>query len=468
MKVTAVFDIGRTNKKFFLFDKKLKEVYRTYTIIEEIKDEDGFPCDNLTEIIQWVKNTLNQFLRHKTFVIQAVNFSAYGASMVHLDKFGNPVAPLYSYLRPISSDILAKFYATHGDVWQLAKETSSPPLAMLNSGLQPYWIKYAKPDLFKKIKWSLHFPQYLSYLFTGIPVSDYTSIGCHTMLWDYSKKDYHQWVYDEEIDRVLAPIVDTRTMILKSYQDRRLKFGVGIHDSSSALLPYFRFAKAPFLLISTGTWSISMNSFSDAPLTEEDLQNDVLNFMQIDGRPVRASRLFLGNEYKLQIKELLRHFNKKPKHHHHIKIRWKLINKLRSNYQRKFTFDSIKLSHLVSEKVGLDHFKDFGEAYHQLMLELVELQVRSSRMAIGETALKKIYIDGGFINNDIYVKLLVDHFSTYKVETARSGLGSALGAAIVIADKEMTENSLTKHYELKRQKRKKSRKAKRRHDANQI
>ena len=37
-KVTAVFDIGKTNKKFFLFDKDFKEVYKEYTSFKEIED----------------------------------------------------------------------------------------------------------------------------------------------------------------------------------------------------------------------------------------------------------------------------------------------------------------------------------------------------------------------------------------------------------------------------------------------
>lgn len=454
MKVTAVFDIGRTNKKFFLFDRKLKEVYRAYTIIDEIKDEDGFPCDNISIIIQWVRKTLNQFLGHKKYNIQAVNFSAYGASMVHVDKYGKPVAPLYSYIKPIPSDILAEFYTKYGDQWQLAKETSSPPLKMLNSGLQLYWIKYAKPKLFAKIKWSLHLPQFLSYLFTGLPVSDFTSIGCHTLLWDYTKKDYHKWVYTEQIDRVLAPIVDTNTMVSRPYRGQHIKFGVGIHDSSSALLPYFLLTKDPFLLLSTGTWSISMNPFSDEALSRKDLQNDVLKFMQIDGRSVKASRLFLGNEYKRQTRKISKHFQEKPNHHHEIKIDWKLIEKLRTNYKRKFIFDTIKIPREISQGAGLENFKNFEKAYHQLMLELVEMQVKSTEMAIGKTALQKIFIDGGFIDNDIFVKLVAQHFSDHKVETARTGLGSALGAAIVVSGKKLSEESLAKHFELKRQNRK--------------
>ena len=454
MKVTAVFDIGRTNKKFFLFDKKLREVHRTYTNIEEIKDDDGFPCDNLSEITRWAKNTLNDFIRQDQYDIKAVNFSAYGASLVHLDKSGAVIAPLYSYLKPIPSKILKDFYTKYGDQWTLAKETCSPPLGMLNSGLQLYWLKYAKPKIFNRIKWSLHFPQYLTYLFTGLPVSDFTSIGCHTMLWDYKKHDYHDWVYTEGLDRILAPIVDSTTMVLKTYDRQRLSFGVGIHDSSSALLPYFIFANAPFLLISTGTWSISMNSFSNAPLSKKNLQNDVLKFMQIDGRSVKASRLFLGNEYKRQVKKLHAHFQLKPGYEHSIKIDWELIERLRASYERRFAFETIEIPRTIAEENNLSDFSNFEEAYHQLMLELVELQIASSAMALGKTSLSKIYIDGGFIDNDIYVRLLAEHFEDQQVETARSGLGSALGAAIAISDKKLSEKSLSKHYELRRQKKK--------------
>lgn len=45
--VTAIFDIGKTNKKFFLFDADFQEVYREYTSIEPIEDEDGHPTENL-------------------------------------------------------------------------------------------------------------------------------------------------------------------------------------------------------------------------------------------------------------------------------------------------------------------------------------------------------------------------------------------------------------------------------------
>ena len=103
-----------------------------------------------------------------------------------------------------------------------------------------------------------------------------------------------------------------------NYNGKRIKVGVGIHDSSSALLPYVRSVKKPFVLVSTGTWSIALNPFSDVPLTVEDTQNGCINYMRINGKPVKSSRLFLGNEYKLQVQELTEKFKVDENHHKNI------------------------------------------------------------------------------------------------------------------------------------------------------
>ena len=64
-KVTAVFDIGKTNKKFFLFDKNFKEVHKEYISFDEIVDEDGHPTENLSALKKWLKNVFNRILKEK-------------------------------------------------------------------------------------------------------------------------------------------------------------------------------------------------------------------------------------------------------------------------------------------------------------------------------------------------------------------------------------------------------------------
>ena len=446
--VTAVFDIGKTNKKFFLFDKKFREVHRSYAKFSEIRDEDSYPTDDLNAISSWIKSTFDTFIHSDKFEIKALNFSTYGASLVHMDENGNVLTPLYNYTKPFPEQLLKRFYETYGTADIIAKETASPSLAMLNSGLQLYFLKYARPDVFSRIAYSLHFPQYLSYLFTGIPIAEYTSIGCHTALWNFGKQDYHEWVYAEELDNLLPPIVKSDTYMLVSHNGRKLKVGVGIHDSSSALIPYLKAEKKPFLLLSTGTWSICLNPFSEDPLTDHMLTHDCLNFMRQNGKTVRASRLFLGNEYKIQVQQLCQFFGKPQGYQKSIQFDPDIISQIVQSESDKFHLESIQIEREQPDSTNLSMFDSFEHAYHQLLVELTRLQVFSLQLAAGTTKIKKIYIDGGFANNDIYVKLLTHYLPTYKIRTTQASLGSALGAAMVVSDQRVRDKFLNKNYGL--------------------
>ncbi len=450
MKVTAVFDIGKTNKKFFLFDKDYKEVYKNYTRFPEIMDDDGFPCDDLEAITDWVKSSIKEVFDQGIFEVKAINFSTYGASFVHIDKSGNPVTPLYNYLKPYPEELLTEFYKKHGDQRTFARETASPQLGMLNSGMQLYWLKQTKPEIFSKIRWSLHFPQYLSFVLTGIPVSEFTSIGCHTNLWDFDKNDYHNWVFEEGIDMLLPPVISTQTSINTKIYGKQVKVGVGIHDSSSALLPYLRADKKPFLLISTGTWSISLNPFDEGILTDEELRKDCLKFLRVNGNPVKAARLFLGNEYKLQSDKLQEYYEMPEGSHKTVLFNEDIYNQLQTEKKRYFHFESIDLERDQPEKSNYEKFASFEEAYHQLMIELVDLQVDAVKRAMGDTVVRKLYIDGGFADNDLYVKMLSLNFPDLKLRTTQSPLGSSLGASIVISNDEIKKKFLKKHYAMRK------------------
>ncbi|MBP0903821.1 FGGY-family carbohydrate kinase [Mariniflexile gromovii] len=446
--VTAVFDIGKTNKKFFLFDKNYKEVYKEYIHFDEIEDEDGFPTENLEALQTWLKNVFENILKASEFNVKAINFSTYGASFVHLDENGDVLTPLYNYTKPIDKSIVDSFLQKYGPKEEFLKTTGCFDLSLLNSGLQLYWLKYSKPEVFKKIKYSLHLPQYLSYVFTGIPLSEYTSIGCHTALWDYTIKDYHEWVYKEELNKILPKIVSTETSINMNYNGKRIKIGVGIHDSSSALLPYVRSVKKKFVLVSTGTWSITLNPFTDHPIIEDTHDKDSINYMRINGKPVKATRLFLGNEYKIQVKKLDKHFGVSEDYHRHVKFDYDTYVEINKNFKHMFKWESLTDSNMPSE-IEIPYTK-FEDAYHQLMTELVLLQIKSIKEVIGSDSIKRLYIDGGFSDNDLFVKLLSHHFRNMKLRTTDSSLGSALGAAIAISDTELNSKFLKKNYSLKK------------------
>lgn len=448
-KVTAVFDIGKTNKKFFLFDKDYQEVYREYIKFDEIKDEDGYPCEDLKALQKWLKQVFNKMLKSEEFDIKAINFSSYGASWVHLNDQGEILTPLYNYTKPLDPAIQDSFYKKYGPEEEFSSITGSPTSGMLNSGMQLYWIKYTKPEIYNQIRYSLHLPQYLSYIFTGIPISEYTSIGCHTGLWDYEKKDYHAWVYKEDIDKKLPPIVSTETSLNMNYNGKRIKIGVGIHDSSSALLPYVRSINKPFILISTGTWSVSLNPFSEGHLSPELVANGCLNYMRINGKPVKSSRVFLGNEYNLQVKKLSEHYNVAADHHKTIKFNDDVFFEIYQNsFQNMYKWVSIEDENMPSE-TSLP-YDSFTYAFHQLVIELVLVQVKAIRLAQGRQDIKKLYLDGGFSDNDVFVKLLSYFLSDMTLRTTTASLGSALGAAISISDSKLNSKFLKKNYSLKK------------------
>ncbi len=447
-KVTAVFDIGKTNKKFFLFDKDFQEVYREYTRFENINDEDGYPTEDLERLKIWLKEVFDRILDAQKYDITSINFSTYGASLVHLDENDEVVTPLYNYTKKIPQEIIDSFYEKYGPKSVFAVATGSPVSGLLNSGIQLYWLKYTKPEIFKKIKYSLHLPQYLSFIFTGIPVSEHTSIGCHTALWDYTKKDYHDWVYQEGINKILPRIVSTETSINMNYNGKRIKIGVGIHDSSAALLPYIRSVRKKFILVSTGTWSIAMNPFSELALKDSDIDKKCINYMRINGKAVKASSLFLGNEYKEQVKLLSEHFQVSNVYHKTIRFDHDIYLEIIKDFEYMYRWVSFNDERMPkSTRIPYDQFE---HAYHQLMVELVLLQVDSIKTVSGKDDIEKLYIDGGFSDNDVYIQLISHYLRNMKLSTTHSSLGSALGAALCISDVRLNSKFLRKNYALKK------------------
>ena len=447
-RVTAVFDIGKTNKKFFLFDEAYQEVHKEYIKFDEITDEDGYPTEDLALLQKWLKEVFNRVLESEKYNVKAINFSSYGASFVHLDINGNPLTPLYNYTKEIDQSIINKFLDTYGPKDEFLKTTGCSGLSLLNSGLQLYWIKHKKPEVYKNIKYSLHLPQYLSYIFTGIPISEYTSIGCHTALWNYKTKDYHDWVYKEGIHKILPPLVSTETSVNMNYNGKRIKIGVGIHDSSSALLPYVRSVKKKFALISTGTWSITFNPFTDHAISENLEDNDAINYMRINGKPVKATRLFLGNEYKIQVRKLDEHFGVNEDYHRSVKFNANSYYEIVKDFERCFKWESISDVNMPPKtKIPFDKYE---HAYHQLITELMLLQLESIKKAIGDDDIKRLYVDGGFSDNDVYIKLLSHYFRDKKLRTTNASLGSALGAAIAISDSKLNSKFLKNNYSLKK------------------
>jgi sugar (pentulose or hexulose) kinase len=413
--VIAIFDMGKTNKKLFLFDESYHVVFERSARLEEISDEDGFPCEDIELLKRWLFDSMDEISQLRQFDIKAVNFSAYGASMVYLDENGNYIAPLYNYLKPYPGKLEDQFYSTYGGKENFSVQTASPALGSLNSGLQLYRIKYENPDLFKRIKYALHLPQYLSYLLSGEKSSDMTSIGCHTALWNFTGNNYHEWVEKEGMIDKLAPIRSSTSVT----DAAKHKIGVGLHDSSAALIPYLMSFKEPFVLLSTGTWSISLNPFIQSPLTTDELKNDCLNYIQYNGRPVKASRFFIGHYHDDQLNKIASGFGSNVYNYSSLSYdsgqsKWALLEA-----------PDKEPDSTAPENPGLAE-------YFQLMQALVKKQKLSTDLVITHTDTRQIFVDGGFSQNDIFMHILAASYPEIKVYAASIPQSTALGAALSI------------------------------------
>ncbi len=439
-KVIAIFDIGKTNKKILLFNYDLKLISEIEGKFDQIKDDDGFECDNIEFIEKWIRESILGLLGSEKYELTAVNFTTYGATLAYLDEHGKRLTPIYNYLKPIPDNIPNELYKKYGGKDEFCRRTASPALGMLNSGLQALWLKRIKPEIFNKVKYVLHFPQYLSYCLTGKIFSEHTSVGCHTAMWDFDNSAYHPWIKDEDLDLPLPTDIGSLTEIKMGV--KKLKIGKGIHDSSASLAPYFAGSKGNFLLVSTGTWCINMNPFNSEKLTASQLSKDCLCYLSITQQPVKSSRLFLGHFHDSLSKVMSENFKVPENSYKNVKPDFNLVSSLKNKYKdRGIFFKPEPDSREINKNIDFSLFKSFDEGYHQLMIELCNLTIEAINLVIpSDDKIENIYITGGFSKNELFVKMIASAYPSKKIYTSEINNATALGAALVILNSLDPEN----------------------------
>ena len=435
-EVIAVFDIGKTNKKILLFDSNFKVVKQHEEKFPVISDDDGFECDDIGLIASWISKSLEEIIAGNEYDLKGVNFSTYGASLMFLDEKGQRLTPVYNYLKEVPETIAAGLFEQYGGKNEFCRKTASPALGLLlNSGIQILWLEQEKPELFEKVKSVLHFPQYLSYTLSNKIVSEPTSIGCHTFMWDFDQMKYHQWISDNKI--VLPEPINNDVVFTADVAGKEVKVGTGIHDSSASLVPYLKASPAKFILVSTGTWCINMNPYNEEPLTAGELEQDCLCFLTPNKEQVKSSRLFMGYFHEVWAEKLAKHFDVPGDSFKTVKNNQELVSELSNKYgdasvyypNGKESFeDGLKI-------VDLSVFVNYEQAYTKLMIDLTALCVTSIKLVVPRNDNTEIlYVSGGFARNPIFIKLLKKGFPGKKVLISEIDNSSALGAAMVMAD----------------------------------
>lgn len=426
--VILIFDIGKTNKKAVLFDENLRILESETVQFPEIPDDDGFPSEDIINLEKWIDKILLQVLNSVVYNLLGVNFTTYGATLVFLNDRNERIAPVYNYLKAMPDNVPEGLYEQYGGINEFSRKTASPSLGMLNSGLQILWLKKFKKKIYNEIKTILHFPQYLSFRYTGKIVSEFTSIGCHTCMWDFDLMQYHRWLDDEGIK--LPDPISNSLLFEGKFKGNSFNTGIGIHDSSASLVPYLQSSSDEFILLSTGTWCINMNPFNHSPLTAEQLDNDCLSYLSINQKPVKSSRVFAGYIHDKHVERFSEFFNTSKDYYKTVKTDYKLLaGHLNINPSDTLSMSEAELNELFDPK----KFKSFEEAYHILMIELTKIIIRSIYLIIPEkNSISSLYISGGFAKNELFTGLLATYLKDRNIYISEIDNATSLGAALVI------------------------------------
>ncbi|RWX81841.1 carbohydrate kinase [Neorhizobium lilium] len=288
----AVFDLGKTNSKLHVFfpDGSVVAESRTRPVW---RDEGGLRVLDDQHLLGWMQEQLEAAVeRHG---VTGVMFSGHGCTFALIED-GELAMPILDYEQEPPADVAARVDALLPDF----AETFSPRLPLgLNYGRHILWLQDRDPELFGRVETILAYPQFWSWRFSGVGVSEVSYLGCHSHLWaplvdDYSGLVMHQGWRKKmpSMERAGAALGTWRT---KSQKDVTVYNGV--HDSNSALYYYRSIGFSDFTLVSTGTWVIVFNPA--CPLDVLHPERDMLANVTVDHLPVATIRFMGGREYEI-------------------------------------------------------------------------------------------------------------------------------------------------------------------------
>ena len=429
-KVIAVFEVGEIKKRFFLFNHDLNVVFQSEEIFSALIDENGFECENISAVENWIITSLEEVIKSKNHEVIAVNYTTSEASLAFLNGEGELLFPIYHNSWPMSQDVVESLYEKYGGRDEFCRKTGSPSTGMLNSGFQILWLKKERKDLFDQMAYVLHYPQYLPHIFTHSIVSECTSIGCHTAMWDYDNKTYHRWLSDEGI--ILTNPMCNHYTVETNVACQPILSGIGVHDLSAMLVPFLRSSQEKFVFVSTGKRCVNMNPFNQEPLTVDQLNNDCFYLFGDNRNPFQATRWEMGQIYDAGVKQLAGYFRIKAGREESVEIDDELIASFLEKGDEKFFFKGGVDEDFVEPLVDLRMFSSFKEAYHRLMFDLTLREVESLKLVAPEKDEENIIVLGDFAENEIFIRLMASFFPERKVFTSLVNYPGALGAALVI------------------------------------
>lgn len=298
--VVIVVDIGKTHARVSLWTRAGVCLGKVSRVNARLAAEPFQPLDT-AETADWLLDVLGQFAGHR---VEAIIPVTHGAALAAIRDGALAFAPL-DYEWDIPAEALTEYRAQRDAFAQ----TGSPALpAGLNLGAQLHVLD--GQGLLEGAT-LMPYAQYWAWLLSGVAVSEVTSLGCHTDLWDPGAGRFSPMAQRRGWAEQFAPLAGAGDAIGTLRADIARATGLspdvrihaGLHDSNAALLAarcFEAIGANEATVLSTGTWFVAMRSPAQpvglAALPEA---RDCLVNVDVFGQPVPSARFMGGRELEL-------------------------------------------------------------------------------------------------------------------------------------------------------------------------
>ncbi|PDT85847.1 FGGY-family carbohydrate kinase [Sinorhizobium sp. BJ1] len=302
MKTVAIIDIGKTNAKVALVDLERFEEIAVRKMPNVVVGEGLYPHFDVDHLWRFILDGLAAL--HREHPVEAISVTTHGATAVLLDAAGGLALPVLDY-EFAGPDALAEEY---GQARPPFSETGSARLPMgLNVGAQLFWQQRLFPEYFDRVATIVTYAQYWSYRLTGVATNELTSLGCHTDLWNPKAATFSTLTEAQGWTPLFAPVRKAGDVIGGLLPPLAAATGLpsglpvycGIHDSNASLLPHLLTRRAPFSVVSTGTWVVMLAVGGDQ--VELDETRDTLINVNALGEPVPSARFMGGRAFSMLV-----------------------------------------------------------------------------------------------------------------------------------------------------------------------
>lgn len=300
-----VIDIGKTLSKVTLCSGGAVVARRER--VNRVVEQDGVRVLDVDGIERWLAGAIGDLARLGP--VGAIVPVAHGAAAAIVRDGKLAFAPL-DYEQEIPGPIRAE-YDCERDPFALIGSPALP--AGLNLGAQLFWLERSQPARFDGKSRILTWPQYWSWLLSGVAACEVSSLGCHTDLWRPLEGKFsalatrRRWAERlgplRPAGDVLGPI--TPKWAQRTGLDPSTPVLCGVHDSNAALLAVRgieAIAVGDATVLSTGTWFVALRAPAEGERIDPSLlpeNRDCLVNVDVQGRPVPSARFMGGREIQL-------------------------------------------------------------------------------------------------------------------------------------------------------------------------